>query len=99
MKLASALKGLAALGGAALISTASSAMPVGIPSAFPPDIERVGYVCDVWGHCWWRPYYGYYGQPAYYGTYYVPRYDGASPYRRGWRRWYPQGAIQRPLAG
>ena len=91
MKLASALLGLAALGGTAFISAGSSAMPVGVRFLSPANIERVGYICDVWGHCWWRPYYGYYGVPAYSGTYSVPRYDGGSQYRRGWRRWHPQG--------
>ncbi len=43
-------------------------MPVGVPSQSPPNIEHVGYICDVWGRCWWRPYYGYYGVPAYSGT-------------------------------
>ncbi len=99
MKLASALLGLAALGDTALVSTGSLAMPVGVPSWSAANIEHVGYICDVSGHCWWRPYYGYYGVPAYSGTYFVPHYDGGSQYRRGSRRWHSQAAIQQPLVG
>jgi hypothetical protein len=101
MKLASALVGLAAFGSIALFSTGSSAMPVGVPSQSQsqPNVEHVGYICDVWGRCWWRPYYGYYGVPAYSGTYFAPRYDGGWPYRRGWRRLSPQGAFRAGLAG
>ena len=99
MKLASAVLGLAALGGTALISTGSSAMPVGVPYRSEPIVEHVGYICDVWGHCWWRPYYGYYGVPAYSGSYFVPSYDGGRPYRRGWRHWPSSGAFRAGLAG
>jgi hypothetical protein len=87
MRLASALVGLAALGSVALTSAGSSAMPVGVTFHARPSVETVGYICDVWGRCWWRPYYGYYGVPAYSGTYYAP--DGGWRYRRPWRRWYP----------
>jgi hypothetical protein len=99
MKPASALLGLAAFGGIALASVGSSAMPVGVPYRFQPIVEHVGYICDVWGHCWWRPYYGYYGVPAYSGSYFAPHYDGGRPYRRGWRHWSLPGAFRADLAG
>jgi hypothetical protein len=99
MRLASVFVGLAALGSAALTSAGSSAMPVGVAFHSQASVEPVGYICDVWGRCWWRPYYGYYGEPAYSGTYFAPRYDGGWQYRRGWRRWSPQGAIGPHLAG
>ena len=91
MKLASALAGLAAFGSVAVCSAGSSAMPIGVPSHAQASLEHVGYICDVWGRCWWKPYYGYYGAPGYSGTYFAPRYDGSWQYRRGWRRWSRQG--------
>jgi hypothetical protein len=99
MKLPVALVGLAAFGGVAVCSFGSSAMPIGVPSHSETSVARVGYICDVWGRCWWRPYYGYYGVPAYSGTYFAPRYDGGWQYRRALRRWSPQGAIRGHLVG
>jgi hypothetical protein len=95
MKLVSALLGLAAFGSMALSSARSSAMPAGVPSPPQPSVEQVGYICDAGGRCWWRPYYGYYGAPGYSGSYVAPGYDGGRPYRRGWRRWSPQGYFNR----
>ena len=85
MKLASALMGLATLTGVAACSHLALAMPVAVLVQTP--VERIGYICDVRGRCWWRPYYGYYGTPAYSGTYYVrPRYFA----RRGYWQWRQQ---------
>lgn len=75
MKLASALIGLAALGGAALSSGTASAhaSTVVVPS---------GYVCNEWGHCWHRHHYGYrYG----YGYGYDHPHDWGG---WGWRHHY-----------
>jgi hypothetical protein len=73
MKLTSTLVGLAALGGVALSIGTASAMPVGIP-AQASNIEQAAYVCNGWGHCWWRPNDSY--------GYYRP-HDGW-----GWHRWH-----------
>jgi hypothetical protein len=54
-------------------------MPVA-PAPQVSNVEQVRMVCDVWGRCWWRPNYYYYGPPRYYGPrfygprYYAPRY-------------------------
>jgi hypothetical protein len=83
-----AIVGLAALGGAALCSSAASAMPNGMPAAGrPSNVENVVMVCNAWGRCWWRP--NYYVGPRSYGGYAGPRYYGGYGYgwRRGWRRW------------
>ena len=75
MKLVSALVGLVALGGVALSSAAASAQEsttVNVPA---------GYICNEYGHCWHRHYYGGGG----YGGYYHPHYWGGYG---GWhRRW------------
>jgi hypothetical protein len=77
LKLTSALVGLAALGAVALSAGSASAMPVAVP-AQASNIEQAAYVCNPWGHCWWRPNYGYgYG-------YYRPHYYGGW----GWHRWH-----------
>ena len=75
MKLVSALIGLAALGGVALSSGAASAAPIEVPA---------GYVCNEWGHCWQRHYYGGYYHPHYWGGY------GWHHWGEGWRwhRWH-----------
>jgi hypothetical protein len=80
LKLTSALVGLAALGGVALSAGTASAMPIGVP-AQASNIEQAAYVCNPWGHCWWRPNYGYgYG-------YYRPHYYGGWGWHR-WHRWH-----------
>jgi hypothetical protein len=73
LKLTSALVGLAALGGVALPAGTASAMPIAVP-AQASNIEQAAYVCNPWGHCWWRPNYGYY-RPHYYGGW-------------GWHHWH-----------
>jgi hypothetical protein len=75
MKLTSALVGLAALGGVALSAGAAAAMPIGVP-ARASNVEQAAYVCNGWGHCWWRPNDGY--------GFYHPHYDGGW----GWHRWH-----------
>ena len=80
MKLVSALVGLAALGGVALsparrrdarrhqeVSTTTVAVPA-------------GYICNEWGHCWHRHYYGG-------GSYYHPHYRGGYGRYRHWGGW------------
>jgi hypothetical protein len=69
MKLVSALVGLAALGGVALSSAAASAQDAATTVAIP-----AGYVCNEYGHCLHRHYYG--------GRYYHPHYWGG--YGRHW---------------
>jgi hypothetical protein len=60
MKLVSALVGLAALSGVALSSGAASAQTtVNVPA---------GYVCNEYGHCWHRHYWG--GGGGYYHRHY-----------------------------
>ena len=84
MKLVSAFVGLAALGGVALSSAAASAQEsttVSVPA---------GYICNEYGHCWHRHYYG--------GGYYHPHYWGGYGWHRhwaggwgggyGWHRWH-----------
>jgi hypothetical protein len=74
MKLTSALIGLAALGGVALSSGAASATTSTV-------VVPAGYVCNEYGHCWHRHYYGYgYG-------YYHPHYWGGW-HRHYWYRWH-----------
>ena len=75
MKLVSALVGLAALGGVALSSAAASAQEsttVSVPA---------GYICNEYGHCWHRHYYG--GG----GGYYHPHYWGGYGWHRPWGGW------------
>ena len=91
MRLRIAMIALAALGGAALGSTAASAMPNGLPHADQiagqsANVDQVRYVCNGWGRCFWRPnYYGAYGyhRPHWYGAYGYYR-----PHRSGWHRWH-----------
>ncbi|HEV7409368.1 MAG TPA: hypothetical protein VGO01_12855 [Bradyrhizobium sp.] len=88
MNLKYAVVGLAALGGAALTSGTTLAMPNGMPAAGQlSNVEKVVMVCNAWGRCWWRP--NYYVGPRVYGGYVGPRYyRGGWGYRRGWgRRW------------
>jgi hypothetical protein len=93
MKLISALVGLAALGGVALSTGAASAMPVGIP-AQSSNIEQAAYVCNGWGHCWWRPDYAY-GHPhwGYGGWHHWHHGWGYGGWHHawgygGWHRWH-----------
>jgi hypothetical protein len=67
-------------------ATVCGALGMGNASAMPMDnlaldnqsnIESVRYVCDVYGHCFWRP------------NYYAPYYYGG--YRRGYRGGYRGG--------
>jgi hypothetical protein len=49
-----------------LATTSASAMPIEPPAAPPSYVDQIGWVCNSWGRCWWRPnyyrpYYGYYG--------------------------------------
>jgi hypothetical protein len=77
MKLVSALVGFAALGGVALSSAAASATPLDVPvqASTSSIVVPAGYVCNEWGHCWHRHYYG--------GGYYHPHYWGGYG---GWHR-------------
>ena len=87
MKLISTLAGLAILGGIALSSRTAQAMPVMNPAPVSqnPLVRQTALVCNEWGHCWHRPYDGYY-HPHYYG-YYHPHYYGGW----GWHRHYYGG--------
>jgi hypothetical protein len=84
MKLVSALVGLAALGGVALSTGAASAQPIDVPGA--SGVVPSGYICNEWGHCWHRHYYG--------GGYYHPHYWGGYGWHRhwgggyGWHHWH-----------
>ena len=88
MKLVSALVGLAALSGVALSSAAASAQEstiVNVPA---------GYICNEYGHCWHRHYYGgggYY-HPHYWGGYggwhrHWGGYGGGYGWHRHWGGW------------
>jgi hypothetical protein len=81
MKLRSALLGFAILIGVATCSISALAMPFAILAQ--TSVEKIGYICDTSGRCWWRPYYGYYGTPAYSGTYFAPRRYGKRGYWQG----------------
>ena len=79
MKLVSALVGLAALGGIALSSAAASAAPIDVPASATGIVVPAGYVCNEWGHCWHRHYYG--------GGLYHPHYWGGYGWHRHWGGW------------
>ena len=79
MKLVSALVGLAALGGVALSSASASATPIDVPAA--STVVPAGYVCNEYGHCWHRHYWG----------------GGYGGWHRGWHRhWSGYGGWHRP---
>ena len=80
MKLVSSLAVLAALGAVALSSAAASAMPVTVPgqASQASNVEQTAYVCNEWGHCWYRPAYG--------DGYYHPHSYGGWGWH--WRRWH-----------
>jgi len=79
MKLVSALIGVAALGGVVLSSGAASAAPIEVPP---------GYVCNEWGHCWQRHYYGGYYHPQYWGGYGWHQHWGDGWRWHRWHRWH-----------
>src|SRR5271169_747378 len=83
MKLISTLAGVAMLGSVALSAGTASAMPVmnPYPESRTPLVQQTAVVCNAWGHCWDRPYYGYY-HPHYFGGW------GWHPHYWGWR-WRP----------
>ena len=79
-----------------LATTSASAMPIEPPAAPPSYVDQVGWVCNSWGRCWWRPnyyrpYYGYYGyrydddEPRYYRSHRWDGYDRPN-YWGGWHR-------------
>jgi hypothetical protein len=78
MKLVSGLIGLAALSGVAFSSGAASAQTSTV-------VVPTGYVCNEWGHCWHRHYYGGYYHPHYWGGYGWHRHWG---YGYGWQPHY-----------
>ena len=82
MKLLSTLAGLAMLGGVALSSGTASAMHVVNPHPVAQTglVQQANFVCNAWGHCWQRPYYGYY-HPHYYGGW------GWHPWWHHWHHW------------
>lgn len=90
MKLRRALVGLVALGASTAFTPLAIAMPNGLPIAEQPskvgsDIEQIRWVCDPWGHCWWRP--NFYGAYAYYPP--PPRfYIGRPWWHHRWRHWW-----------
>ena len=81
-----AITSAAAIG--SLATTSASAMPIAPPAAPPSYVDQVGWVCNPWGRCWWRP--NYYRPYGYYGYRYD---DDAPPYYR-YRRW--DGYYDRP---
>ena len=90
MRLRIAVIALAALGGAALASSAASAMPNGIPLADQiagqaAQVDQVRYVCNAWGRCFWRP--NYYGAYAYGGPYPGWRWRHPGWRWHHWQRW------------
>lgn len=97
MKLQSTLASVAMLGGIALSPVTASAMPVMNPARVAQTglVQQASLVCNAWGHCWHRPYYGYsYYHPHYYGGWgwrWHPHYYGGwgwHPHYWGWR-WHP----------
>jgi hypothetical protein len=66
-----AITSAAAIG--SLATTSASAMPIAPPAAPPSYVDQVGWVCNPWGRCWWRP--NYYRPYGYYGY----RYDDDAP--------------------
>jgi hypothetical protein len=79
-----------------LATTSASAMPIEPPAAPPSYVDQVGWVCNSWGRCWWRPnyyrpYYGYYGyrydddEPRYYRSH---RWDGYYDRPNYWGGWH-----------
>lgn len=90
MKLVSACVGLAALGGIALSSEAASAAPIDVPVSASGMVVPAGYVCNEWGHCWHRHYYGggYY-HPQYY--YHPQHWSGYGYGGWGWHRHWRHG--------
>jgi len=77
MNIKLAVIGLAALGSAALMSGAASAMPNGLPQAGhiageTSNVDKVRQVCDRWGRCYWQPGYGY--GPRHHGWHHRPHY-------------------------
>ncbi|WP_082905963.1 hypothetical protein [Bradyrhizobium centrolobii] len=93
MKLKFAVLGLAAMGGAALVSgQALAAMPNGIPQADriasgpAANVDQVRWVCNPWGRCAWRP--NYYGAYAYGGPGWRWRHPGWRWRHPGWRWGY-----------
>ena len=96
MKLVSALVGLAALGGVALSSAAASAIPVAVPgqAAQASNVQQAAYVCNEWGHCWHRHYFGGdYTHPHGWGGYGWRRHWGGYG---GWHRHWGYGGWHRP---
>jgi hypothetical protein len=92
MKLLSTLAGLAMFGGVALSSATASAMPVMNPHALAQTglVQQANFVCNAWGHCWQRPFYGYY-HPHYYGGWgwrWHPHYYGGWGWHPWWHRWH-----------
>jgi hypothetical protein len=83
MKITSALIGIAALGGVALSSGAASAMPVAVPVQASSVVVPAGYVCNEWGNCWHRHYYGY-----GYGYYHPHYWGGWGWHHHYWHRWH-----------
>jgi hypothetical protein len=82
MKLLSTLAGLAMLGGVVFSSGTASAMPVMNPHPVAQTglVQQANFVCNAWGHCWQRPFYGYY-HPHYYGGW------GWHPWWHRWHHW------------
>jgi hypothetical protein len=94
MKLVSACVGLAALGGVALSSGVATAAPIDVPVSTTGIVVPSGYVCNEWGHCWHRHYYGggYYHPYYWRGGYGWRHYGGwYHPWRYGWRRHWAGG--------
>lgn len=102
MNIKLAVIGLAALGGAALMPGAASAMPNGLPQAShiageASNVDQVRYVCDRWGRCHWRSgAYGYHGS-RHHGWHHRPhiqprhhhrgsRHHGGGHHQGGHRR-------------
>jgi hypothetical protein len=90
MKLLSTLAGLVMLGGVALSTGTVSAMSVmnPHPTAQTGLVQQAALVCNAWGHCWQRPFYGYY-HPHYFGGWgWHPHYYGGWGWHPWWHRWH-----------
>jgi hypothetical protein len=91
MKLASALVGIAALGAVASSVAPASAMPVGVPVPASPaaDVQQASYVCNEWGRCWHRHYYGDGYYHPHYWRWHHRYHDGDGWSYRGSPNWHP----------
>lgn len=85
------LVGLLALAASAAFMPSAMAVPNGLPQAHQlskadSNIEQVRWVCNPWGHCWWRP--NFYGAYAYDPPPPPGLYFGRPWWHRRWHYWW-----------